>query len=283
MPWPQPPCCTLYAGLAVTSATVVLYGAPIVDPVQLLGKMEGLVPICVSLFGEGARPGRGGRMGARWTTWGKRGVRYLLCVATGRDHPPLAAPPPTNSRAGLMWATLTTNIAANVVAPANAFVNVSPKHVSFNAGAVLTAVLGAAIMPWKLVQSTSSFINTWLVGYSVVLGPVIGIIMADYFLVRRRWLDIDALYTSGPKSAYWYRGGWNPAALAAMVLGVLPCLPGLLQQVGLLQGLAPAWKLLYDCSMFVGVGVGAAAYSALMRGVPGAFAEPPPQALAPAQ
>ncbi|GLC56096.1 hypothetical protein PLESTB_001063900 [Pleodorina starrii] len=211
-----------FLGLAVTSATVVIYGEPIIDPVQLLGRMEGVLPICISLF-------------------------------------------------GLMWATLTTNIAANVVAPANAFVNCAPKFISFEAGGLITAVLGLMMMPWKLVSSTHGFVNTWLIGYSALLGPVIGIVMSDYFLVRNRNLDIDSLYSSGPKSMYWYKDGWNTAALWAIFIGVLPTLPGFLATIGVLSGLPPIFAQLYDCAWFVGVAVSSAVYCLLMRGAPGAF------------
>uniref|UniRef100_A0A7R9V9M8 Nitrate reductase n=2 Tax=Chlamydomonas euryale TaxID=1486919 RepID=A0A7R9V9M8_9CHLO len=202
-------------GLAVTSATVVIYGAPVIDPVQLVGKMEGTAAVCTALL-------------------------------------------------GLMWATLTTNIAANVVAPANAFVNVAPRRLSFNTGALVTACIGLAIQPWKLISSSSGFINTWLVGYSALLGPVIGVVMADYWLVRRRQLDVDALYTSGPTSAYWYTGGWNPAAIAAVVLGTAPSLPGLLANAGVLQGVPPLLLSVYDAAWFVGVGVSTLVYCVLM-------------------
>ncbi|GFR47711.1 hypothetical protein Agub_g9465, partial [Astrephomene gubernaculifera] len=199
-------CLFTFLGLAVTSATVVIFGQPVADPVALLGRMHGLGPICLALF-------------------------------------------------GLMWATLTTNIAANVVAPANAFVNCAPKLISFEAGGLLTALLGLLLMPWRLVSSTHGFVNTWLIGYSALLGPVIGIVMADYFIVRQRQLDIDALYSRGEQGAYWYKDGWNPAALWAMLAGVLPTLPGFLATLGLLHGLPPVFGLLYDCAWFVGVGV----------------------------
>ncbi|KAG2487231.1 hypothetical protein HYH03_014203 [Edaphochlamys debaryana] len=211
-----------FLGLAVTSATVVIYGEAIIDPVQLLGRMQGIVPICLSLF-------------------------------------------------GLMWATLTTNIAANVVAPANAFVNCAPKLLSFETGGILTAVLGLLMMPWKLVSSTHGFVNTWLIGYSALLGPVIGIVMSDYFLIRNRQLDIDSLYTRGDKSIYWYKGGWNTAALWAILIGVLPTLPGFLATIGVLSGLPAIFGQLYDLAWFVGVAVSSVVYCLLMRGAPGAY------------
>jgi len=103
--------------------------------------------------------------------------------------------------AGLILATLTTNIAANVVAPANAMVNAAPRSLTFTAGGVITALVGLLSMPWKLYDS---FLN-FLVAYSVVLGPVVGVVLADYYLIRGRQLDIDALFSSSSQGAYWYQ------------------------------------------------------------------------------
>lgn len=102
---------------------------------------------------------------------------------------------------GLILATLTTNIAANVVAPANAMVNAAPRSLTFTAGGVITALVGLFSMPWKLYDS---FLN-FLVAYSVVLGPVVGVVLADYYLIRGRQLDVDALFSSSPQGAYWYQ------------------------------------------------------------------------------
>jgi cytosine/uracil/thiamine/allantoin permease len=90
---------------------------------------------------------------------------------------------------GLAVATLSTNIAANVVAPANAFVNLNPQRLTFRTGGLIAASLGAIICPWKLIGSTGGYIFVWLVGYSALLGPVVGIMLVDYFLVRRREKD----------------------------------------------------------------------------------------------
>jgi NCS1 family nucleobase:cation symporter-1 len=96
---------------------------------------------------------------------------------------------------------LTTNIAANVVAPANALVNAAPRSLSFTAGGIITAVLGLLTMPWKLYDS---FLN-FLVAYSVLLGPVVGVVMTDYYIIRGRKLDVDALFSGSPQGAYWYQ------------------------------------------------------------------------------
>jgi NCS1 family nucleobase:cation symporter-1 len=103
----------------------------------------------------------------------------------------------------LILATLTTNIAANVVAPANAFVNAAPRALGFKAGGLLTGVLGLLTMPWKLY---GSFLN-FLVAYSVLLGPVVGVVMTDYYVIRGRRLDVDDLFSSSPEGAYWYQVG----------------------------------------------------------------------------
>lgn len=205
-----------FVGLAVTSATVVIFGSAVRDPVQLLSQLKQPVAVCISLF-------------------------------------------------GLILATLTTNIAANVVAPANAMVNAAPRSLTFTAGGVITALVGLLSMPWKLYDS---FLN-FLVAYSVVLGPVVGVVLADYYLIRGRQLDIDALFSSSSQGAYWYQGGWNMAALAAVVLGVLPCLPGLLASIGVISSAGPVFALLYDCAWFVGVGVSSVVYCWLMALRPG--------------
>ncbi|GBF90275.1 nitrate reductase [Raphidocelis subcapitata] len=204
-----------FVGLAVTSASVVIYGAPVIDPVQLLARLTNPAAIVVSLF-------------------------------------------------GLILATLTTNIAANVVGPANAFVNLAPSRVSFRTGAVITAVLGAAILPWRLLSSSSSFIG-WLVAYSSLLGPVTGVIIADFWGVRARRLDVDALYSSEATGAYHYSGGYNRAALVAVAAGVAPCVPGMLAALGLAGPAPPLFAVIYDGAWFVGTAVSAAVYVTLMR------------------
>jgi NCS1 family nucleobase:cation symporter-1 len=168
----------------------------------------------------------------------------------------------------LAVATLSTNIAANVVSPANALINLAPQRVSFRVGGLLAASLGAVILPWKLIETSGGYIFTWLVGYSALLGPVGGILMADYYLVRRTRLQVEALYRmDGP---YSYRRGVNPAALIALVLAILPNLPGFLHQAGLVGDgvIPPFFDTLYTYAWFVGTGLSAALYLALMRILP---------------
>jgi NCS1 family nucleobase:cation symporter-1 len=97
----------------------------------------------------------------------------------------------------LLVATLTTNIAANVVAPANGFSNLAPRRISFRMGGVIAALLGILMMPWKLAEDPSGFIYTWLIGYSALLGPIAGIMIADYYLVRRTRLELAELFRPG--------------------------------------------------------------------------------------
>ncbi|KAK3226668.1 hypothetical protein Dsin_006530 [Dipteronia sinensis] len=151
---------------------------------------------------------------------------------------------------GISLATVTTNIAANVVAPANALVNLSPSKFTFRRGAILTALLGIAFQPWRLLQSSESFVYTWLVGYSALLGPIGGIILADYYLIRRAELSINDLYSLSPCGAYYYSGGYNLAAIAALITGILPVIPGLLQKVGLISTVPETLVVIYNNAWF---------------------------------
>jgi NCS1 family nucleobase:cation symporter-1 len=158
---------------------------------------------------------------------------------------------------GLAIATLTTNIAANVVAPANGFSNVAPRRISFRAGVMITAVIGILMLPWRLYNDAAAYIFTWLIGYGALLGPVAGIMIADYFVLRRGILDLEGLYRrSGP---YEYRSGVNWIAMAALALGVAPNLPGFLAAVGVIEG-SPLATGIYNWAWFVGFLVSAGTY-----------------------
>ena len=128
------------------------------------------------------------------------------------------------SMLGLTIATLTTNIAANIVAPANAFSNLAPHRITFKQGAMITAVIGIVMMPWRLYNDAATYIFTWLIGYGALLGPVAGIMIADYFVVRRGELIVNDLYKR--HGAYEYSRGFNWLAIGALALGVAPSLPG---------------------------------------------------------
>ncbi|RWR93840.1 purine-uracil permease NCS1 [Cinnamomum micranthum f. kanehirae] len=152
---------------------------------------------------------------------------------------------------GISLATITTNIAANIVAPANALVNLSPTKFSFRRGALLTAILGIVFQPWRLLRSSESFVYTWLVSYSALLGPIGGIVLVDYYLIRRTVLDVNALYSTSPRGAYYYFKGFNVAALVALIVGILPVIPGFLHTVGILKSVADVSIVIYNNAWFV--------------------------------
>ena len=197
---------TLYSfiGVAVTSATVVIYGSSIWDPVQLLSRFHSPVAVVISLL-------------------------------------------------AILLATLNVNIGANVVSPANDFSNLWPRRISFKVGGVITCFVGIAMMPWKLLADHKTFIFGWLGGYAAVLGPVAGIMICDYFVVRRKRLLVDELYLRGGE--YEYAAGFNWRAIAALVAGSGIALMGLV---------VPSVRFLYDYSWFVGFAVAFVAYSILM-------------------
>jgi NCS1 family nucleobase:cation symporter-1 len=205
-----PTAMTLYAfiGVAVTSASAVLFGTAIWDPVVLLG----------------------------------------------RFHQPIIA---SIALVALVVATLNTNVAANVVSPSNDFSNLNPRLISFRTGGLITGVIGILMMPWKLLSDFNSYIFGWLVGYSGLLGPIAGIMIADYFILRRSNLKPDELYQRG--GAYEYRRGVNYRAMLALALGIAVALVGLA---------VPVLRWLYDYAWFVGFFTSAIAYCLLMRTAP---------------
>ncbi len=188
-----PPAMTIYSfiGVAVTSASVVLFGQAIWDPVALLG----------------------------------------------RFHQPVVA---SIALVALLVATLNTNVAANVVSPSNDFSNLNPRLISFRTGGLITGVAGLLMMPWKLLTDFNSYIFGWLVGYSGLLGPIAGIMIADYFLLRKTSLNVHDLYRRGGR--YEYKNGVNRNAIIALVAGVALAL------IGLAVPVAPAaLRLLLVC------------------------------------
>lgn len=209
----------LYAfiGVAVTSATVVIFDQAIWDPIELMSRFESSAVVLLAMF-------------------------------------------------SLTLATLTTNLAANVVAPALSFSNLAPRHVSPRVGGMITGVIGIAMMPWKLIADPSGYIYTWLIGYSALLGPIGGIMIADYFVHRSCELEVAALYDS--KGIYRYKGGFSVVALVALVIGVAPNVPGFLATVGVADGIAPFWVGLYGYAWFVGFFLAFAAYILLRRVAP---------------
>src|SRR5277367_6408229 len=168
----------------------------------------------------------------------------------GRFHQPFAA---LLALVALLIATLNVNIAANVVSPSNDFANLAPQLISFRTGGMITGFLGLAMMPWKLMSSFGSYIFGWLIGYSGLLGPVAGIMVADYSLIRGTRLDTISLYRRG--GPYEYTRGVNPRAIVALVAGVAVALIGLA---------VPSLRSLYDYAWFVGFFVAGASYYVLM-------------------
>ena len=170
------------------------------------------------------------------------------------------------SMLALLLATLSTNLAANVVSPANGFANLSPRRISFRTGGIITCAVGVVIMPWRLYNDLGGYIFTWLIGYSALLGPIAGIMIADYFIIRRTRLDVDALYD--PEGQY---AGVNRRAVIALVLAVLPNLPGFINAATNTAGTADAvfpavFDQIYVYAWFVGIALAMLIYTVLMRG-----------------
>jgi NCS1 family nucleobase:cation symporter-1 len=188
-----------FIGAAVTNATILIYGARVGDPVELLS-----------------------RMGSPLVT-----VLAMLGIAV---------------------ATLTTNLAANIVSPANDFSNLRPSVISFRRGAMIAATLGIVMMPWKLYINAADYLFTWLIGYGALLGSVGGIMIVDYFILRGRKLDVADLYRRDGQ--YRFHHGFNWHAMLALFLGIAPNIPGFLMALGLVEG-SPFWTGLYDRGWFV--------------------------------
>jgi len=126
----------------------------------------------------------------------------------------------------IVAAQITTNMAANVVAPSNDFSNLWPRRISFRMGGVITAIVGIAMFPWEIYANAAAYIFTWLVGYGSLLGAFGGVMIVDYWLLRRERLDLVDLYSADPRGPYWYASGFNWRAFAAVVVAVLPVVPG---------------------------------------------------------
>ena len=164
-----------FIGVAVTSATIVIFGKAIWDPVELITRIG--TP-AVIIFGA------------------------LIVLA----------------------AQLTTNMAANVVSPANDFSNLSPKRINYVKGGLITAVIGILMMPWRLYSDAAAYIFTWLIGYSSLMGALGGILIADYWIVRKQQLSVRDLFLLNGR--YTYSNGINWRAIAALLIAVLPVVPG---------------------------------------------------------
>ena len=203
-----------FIGVAVTSATVVIFGEKIWDPVELLSRFDSFFFMLIALF-------------------------------------------------ALTLATLTTNMAANIVAPATSFSNVAPRRVSLRWGCLITGIVGIMMMPWKLVSDPGGYIFTWLIGYSALLGPIGGILICDYFLIRRTELKLADLYRT--RGAYSYVSGANPAAIIALIVAILPNIPGFLGTIVPSWDIGSFWMNLYNYAWFIGFFVAFALYYLLMK------------------
>lgn len=128
---------------------------------------------------------------------------------------------------GIAIAQVTTNVAANIVAPANGFSNLAPKKISYRTGVLIGALISVLIMPWKLLASPEGYIFNFLGTYAVYLGPLAGIYIADYYIVKKRRIDTYSLFV-GKGGRYWYQNGVNRAAIAVWVISVIPPTLGLL-------------------------------------------------------
>jgi nucleobase:cation symporter-1, NCS1 family len=161
--------------------------------------------------------------------------------------------------------TLATNIAANIVSPANDFANLAPQKINFRTGGYITGIIGVLIFPWKLVADPSGYIFTWLIGYSSLLGPIGGIMIADYYFIRRQQLNVNDLYSHSGQ--YSFGSGYNSRAIAALVLGILPNVPGFLVEIKVVsKDSMPAWiPELYHYAWFVGFFLSGIVYMILMR------------------
>uniref|UniRef100_A0A6V7QRV1 Purine-uracil permease NCS1 n=1 Tax=Ananas comosus var. bracteatus TaxID=296719 RepID=A0A6V7QRV1_ANACO len=167
---------------------------------------------------------------------------------------------------GIALTTVTTNIPANMVAPANALVSLSPSSFSFSRGAFLAGILSIGFQPWRIIQSSENFIYTWLVSYSTIFAPITGILLTDYYIVNNKVLDVNALYSADPDGPYYYLGGYNVAAFVALIVTVVPTVPGFLHKIGILAEVSEVFIAIYDNAWFFGILLASIIYWLLTRG-----------------
>jgi NCS1 family nucleobase:cation symporter-1 len=201
-----------FIGVAVTSATIVLFGDAIWDPVALIARIGSPAVIVVG----------------------------ALIV---------------------MLAQLTTNMAANVVSPANDFSSLAPRRISYVTGGLITAAIGILMMPWKLYADAAAYIFTWLIGYSSLMGAIGGILIADYWILRRRQLELEELFKVDGR--YSYDHGVNRRTLVVLAGAIAPVVPGFLRAATTPGGQVPDptfWDALYTYAWFVTFGLSFALY-----------------------
>jgi NCS1 family nucleobase:cation symporter-1 len=166
----------------------------------------------------------------------------------------------------VLIAQLTTNMAANVVSPANDFSSLAPRRISYLTGGIITAVIGIVMMPWKLYADAAAYIFTWLVGYSSLMGAIGGILIADYWVLRRCDLSLGDLFRLDGR--YTYTDGFNRRAIIALVIAVVPVVPGFLRAAVTPGGQVPNPTILdslYTYAWFVTFGLSFALYLILAR------------------
>ncbi|MCB1024742.1 MAG: cytosine permease, partial [Acidobacteria bacterium] len=205
-----------FIGVAVTSATVIIYGEAIADPVELIKKFDSTIVILFAMI--------------------------VIFVAQ-----------------------LSTNMAANVVSPSNDFSNLSPTRISYVTGGLITAVIGILMMPWQLMSSMGAYIFTWLIGYSGLMGAIAGILICDYWVLRRQKLDLESLFKTDGE--YSFSNGFNWRAVAALVIAILPVVYGFIRAATTPGGQVADpnfFDTLYTYSWFVTFGIGFAVYYLLM-------------------
>ncbi|MES2593295.1 MAG: NCS1 family nucleobase:cation symporter-1 [Bacteroidota bacterium] len=205
-----------FIGVVVTSATLIIYGETIWDPLVLAGKFESKLLVSIA----------------------------MIAVAIS---------------------TLATNIAANIVSPANDFANLAPSKINFKKGGYITGIIGLLIFPWKLIADPTGYIFTWLIAYSSLLGPIGGIMIADYYFIRKQTLQVNELYQS--KGRYTFGNGFNKFAIIALLLGIVPNIPGFLTTIGAIDKDA-VWhwvSKLYNYAWFVGFIVSGVSYMIMSR------------------
>lgn len=211
-----------FIGVAVTSATVIIYGEAIPDPVELIKRFDSTLVIL-----------------------------FAMVV--------------------IFAAQLSTNMAANVVSPSNDFSNLAPKKISYVTGGLITAVIGILMMPWQLMSSMGAYIFTWLIGYSGLMGAIGGILICDYFLIRRQHLELGELYK--PDGIYSYVSGFNWCAIVALVIAIAPVVPGFLRAATTPGGQVPdpdLFDTLYIYAWFVTFVIAFVLYYVLMNFFTGA-------------
>jgi len=160
---------------------------------------------------------------------------YLLSIITSPSHAFFSTPIriiiAIISLFGILIATVSVNIAANVVSPANDFANLSPRYISFKTGGLITCILAVIIMPWKLLSSSEEYVFTWLIGYSALLGPIAGILIGDYYIIKKCKLEVLELYCDA-YPLFTYRA-INWIAIFALVIGIAPNMPGFIRSLQL--------------------------------------------------